>query len=135
MQLFALNEESGQQVEDDSRRPVLSAFAGRGSNPTERDGVRCIKYRETSAFSRRRTLESVECSWWPSIQYRSAAVEVKEVMDRLTRIRQAGYPKDDFFLAMVDYNSAAERAPMMAPGAYAANRDRLNQIWREWRER
>jgi hypothetical protein len=68
-----------------------------------------------------------------SIQYRSAAGQAADILERLARIRQAGYPKDDFFLALVDYNSAVENAPMMAPGVYAANCDRLNRIWKEYR--
>jgi hypothetical protein len=65
------------------------------------------------------------------IQYHSAANEAEDVLQHLLRIRQSGYPKDDFLLALVNYNSAVEGAPMMAPGVYKANRDRLNKIWRE----
>jgi hypothetical protein len=65
------------------------------------------------------------------MQYHAAAIETGEILQRLESLRAAGFPKDDFLLILVDYNSAVEAAPMMAPGVFKANHDRLDRIWRE----
>lgn len=61
--------------------------------------------------------------------YRTAARSAAEIIQRIATIRQADYPKDDLLLAFADYNSIVETAPMMAPGVYARNQKKLNDIW------
>ena len=58
-----------------------------------------------------------------------AAQDAAEVLLRIEKIRATDYPRDDFLGALVDCNSAVETAPMMFPGVYKANRDRLNELW------
>ena len=64
-----------------------------------------------------------------TVHYFRAAKDVDEVLLRLETIRANGYRKDDWILALVDYNSAVEAAPMMFPGVYKRNQDRLNALW------
>lgn len=68
-----------------------------------------------------------------SVHYRLAARRTGDILSRLGHLRKAGYPHDDFLLALVDYNSAVESAPMMAPGVYRKNQDRLNELWKAYR--
>ena len=65
-----------------------------------------------------------------SLNYRLGAADVEEIYQRLIYLEREGYPKDDFLLAVVDYNSAVESAPMMAPNAYRDNCVRLEGLWK-----
>lgn len=63
--------------------------------------------------------------WWA---YRIAARDVDDVLTRLEQLRRLGFHQDDFLLALGDYNSAVEGAPLMAPGVYAENREKLDEL-------
>ena len=65
------------------------------------------------------------------ILYRDAITGIDEVMSRLEWLEKSKYvDPDDFQLAMVDYNSAVEAAPMVFHGIRDANKDRLNELWK-----
>ena len=61
--------------------------------------------------------------------YFTAAHDLSKLQARLESIRARGYPLADLLLALCDYNSAVESAPMFVPGVYEANRDRFNELW------
>lgn len=63
--------------------------------------------------------------------YGIAAQETDSILTRLEQLRRLSFPEDDFLLALVDYNSVVEGAPLMAPGVFDKNRERLNRMWEE----
>jgi hypothetical protein len=66
------------------------------------------------------------------ILYRDAITGIDDVMSRIERLEKANYAdSEDFYLAMVDYNSSVEAAPMVLHGIYDANKDRLNKLWKD----
>jgi membrane protein YdbS with pleckstrin-like domain len=64
------------------------------------------------------------------LRYRAAARETEEVLIRLGPLKGAADPRDDFYTALLDYNSAVEGAPMMAPGVWEANHEKLDAEWK-----
>lgn len=65
------------------------------------------------------------------ILYRDAITGIDEVMNRLEWLERSNYADPgDFQLAMVDYNSSVEAAPMVLHGIYDANCGRLNEEWK-----
>lgn len=67
------------------------------------------------------------------LHYSAAAQHAKEVLLRLEKGIAGPNASDEWLLALVDYNSVVETAPMMFPGVYAANRDRLNRLWDQYK--
>ncbi len=61
------------------------------------------------------------------LQYGEAVSDTDSIVQRLALIQEAGYPKDGFLLVLGDYNSIVEGAPLMFPGIYDTNQDKLNK--------
>lgn len=65
------------------------------------------------------------------ILYKDAITGIEEVMNRLAWLEKSNYADPgDFHLAMVDYNSSVEAAPMVFHGIYGANCVRIDEDWK-----
>ncbi|MCL4853465.1 MAG: hypothetical protein KJZ78_19090 [Bryobacteraceae bacterium] len=64
-----------------------------------------------------------------TLRYRGAAVETAAILQALSTRRGPDFSRDDLLVAIIDYNSIVEAAPLLAPGVYKANYDRLTQTW------
>ena len=70
------------------------------------------------------------------LDHLSAASATEAVFQRASGAIARGAGEADVLSILSDYNAAVEASPLMAPGAYKANRDRLNRLWGDYeRER
>jgi hypothetical protein len=64
--------------------------------------------------------------------YGDAIDGIDEVLTRLDWLRRSSYGNEgDFLLALVDYNSAVETAPLLVDGLYAKHKERIEAAWKE----
>lgn len=64
-----------------------------------------------------------------TLRYRNAAVETAAILQSLSIRRNVDFSRDDLLVAIIDYNSIVEAAPLMAPGVYNGNQQKLSQAW------
>jgi hypothetical protein len=64
--------------------------------------------------------------------HRAAALQIRDIRQRLITADTAGYPTADVLLAFTDYNAAVESAPESVPFAYKMRAQHLNQRWNEY---
>jgi hypothetical protein len=70
--------------------------------------------------------EMLEKAW----RYDVAAKSVRRIELRLQALREGGSRFERLLPLLMDYNSAVEAAPMMAPGVYRKHRERLDHLWK-----
>ena len=70
------------------------------------------------------------------LDHLSAASATEVIFQRASGAIARGVSEADVLSILSDYNAAVEASPLMAPGAYKTNRDRLNRLWDDYeRER
>ena len=63
--------------------------------------------------------------------YEKASSGLQRFLPRLDAARVAGIPRADLLMLLMDYNSIVETTPLFRGGVYAANKDRLNDLWKQ----
>ena len=63
--------------------------------------------------------------------YSNALKDIDEVLTRLDWLKRSGHrDESDFLVALVDYNSAVESAPLLVDGIYARQKRRIEEAWK-----
>lgn len=63
--------------------------------------------------------------------YRRAVALLRPFLARIAQLRHATPSNTDFLLLLLDYNAIVEAAPMVVPGVFVRNHDRLDRLWGE----
>lgn len=67
-----------------------------------------------------------------ALSFQEGSSEVHDVLQGVERLEANGYPQDDLFVLLMNYNSAVESSPMIVSGVYEKNRGRLNRLFEEY---